>query len=94
MEPVLIARTLDGDFIYRVDINDFDGLFINTQGVPTVIDLRNFLFKRQDVSKLEVTAQQKAVWKELLKLDSEDAKKPETDNAVKKTRVRTAANEA
>jgi hypothetical protein len=68
MEPVLIAKTSENESIYRSYDQPFgfDGEFVNTDGARIPIDLRNYLFIRQDIIKIEDTDRQKAIWKKLI----------------------------
>lgn len=66
MSKILIAKTSLGDEIYAIVDSFNDGEMKSTDGKVASISLLDFFFNRQDVEKIENSAEQKRFWKNFL----------------------------
>ena len=66
-KAVRIGTTSDGGRILYYVSGNFDGIFVAPDEKETIIDLKNFLFTRQDVAPLKDTERQRQIWEELMK---------------------------
>lgn len=63
---ILIARTSLGDEIYAVGKDLNDGEMKLSDGRMATVSLVDFFFNRQDIEKVEESAEQKKFWKDFL----------------------------